>query len=287
VIVELQHMGHYSEAELVGARVGAAQMAFITQSDESTAGPEQSEEPAELEANPGTLVRLAPGEDVKEWTPSHPNTAYGDFMKHLTRRISSGMGVSYGALANDPSDASWSNARTALQLERELWVMLQEDWIAQFCQPVYERWLNAAILSGELVLPSMDWRRFTAASWVARKWDWVDPLKDLQAAKMGIEMGLTSRTQLLAEQGQELEDVFEHLQAESKLAGRLGIDVTGAGAGGAQAKPGGAAGSDDEDGRESEESPEDDELPEEERASRRSLKPRPAVAAALTNGKAH
>ena len=38
VIVALQHMSAYSEAALVGARVGAAQMGIITQSDDSSNG---------------------------------------------------------------------------------------------------------------------------------------------------------------------------------------------------------------------------------------------------------
>jgi lambda family phage portal protein len=231
VLIHTQHAGGYAEAALVHARVGAAQMAFITQDDESMAGPAQSTDPndplapAELEVNPGGMLRLAPGEKVESWTPNSPNAAYEQFMRDVTRRIATGLGVGYAQLSGDYSQANYSSMRQALLSERDLWEMLQDWWVSSFRQPVYERWLNAAILSGELQLASADWTRYKAVRWVSRGWDWVDPLKDVEASHLELFLGLTSLRRVLAQRGEDIEEVFEERAADELMAKQLGLTL--------------------------------------------------------------
>ena len=55
----------------------------------------------------------------------------------------------------------------------------------------------------------------------------MDPLKDVQAAVVAIQTGLGSRTEYLAEQGEDPEEVMKELAAEQQLADDLGVDVSG------------------------------------------------------------
>ena len=57
-----------------------------------------------------------------------------------------------------------------------------------------------------------------------RRWSWVDPLKDVQANIESINAGLKSRRQVIAEQGQDLDEVWSQLQAENDLAESLDLD---------------------------------------------------------------
>lgn len=64
--------------------------------------------------------------------------------------------------------------------------------------------------------------KFAAHAWQFRGWSWVDPLKDIQTAKEGIDLKITSRTRIAAEMGRDIEDVFDELQQEEKLAAKYG-----------------------------------------------------------------
>jgi lambda family phage portal protein len=157
---------------------------------------------------------------------------YSDFTKTVLRRIASGLGLSYASLSNDLREVNYSSTKVGLQTEREMWRMLQDWWIASFLQPLYVRWLEAATLSGELVLPGADWRRFAAVKWVPRGWPWTEPQREVQASETELRLGLTSRQRILAEQGSNFADVLEELAQEREMAAVAGV-VIDAPAGGA------------------------------------------------------
>ena len=58
-----------------------------------------------------------------------------------------------------------------------------------------------------------------------RGWAWVDPLKDVETAREGIAMRITSRSRIAREQGRDIEEIFDDLQAEEKLAAKYGINL--------------------------------------------------------------
>jgi len=103
---------------------------------------------------------------------------------------------------------------------------LQQWIIESFLQPVFEDWLKMALLSGELVLDSRDPSKFLAGKWEPRGWQWVDPLKDVQAAILGIGAGLTSRDAVVSEKGEDVEEIFEALKEENELAEEYDIDIS-------------------------------------------------------------
>lgn len=109
-------------------------------------------------------------------------------------------------------------------------------------QPVYARWMDAAVLSGALTLPGYEASRarLLTADWLPTKWDWVDPLKDANAEIAQIEAGLKSRTQAIAERGYDAEQVDREIAAERKRERLLGLDFRrpGSPAQGVEAVPG-------------------------------------------------
>jgi capsid protein len=44
---------------------------------------------------------------------------------------------------------------------------------------------------------------------------------------MSIKMGVTTRSEIAAAQGKNLEDIFEQLSKEQELADKYGLDITG------------------------------------------------------------
>jgi hypothetical protein len=63
--------------------------------------------------------------------------------------------------------------------------------------------------------------------WKGRGWQFIDPLKDLEALKMGVDLGVDSRQHANAEQGRDFEDVVEELAYEQEFADETGVDVSG------------------------------------------------------------
>lgn len=227
VMVPIKMLAGYSEAELVAARTGASNMGWLEYGEGSDFEAPDPKTPIKMEAKPGSVQMLPPGLTFKEWSPSHPNTAYPIFVKDVKRDIATGLRVSYNSLFNDLEGVNYSSMRSGLLIERDVWRMLQRWWIDRLLQPVYEAWLSTSILTGALVLDSRDSRKFQNIKWTPRGWAWVDPLKDVNATVIAIKNGLESRTGALAEKGDDLEDIFEELNAEKKLAESYGMVFEG------------------------------------------------------------
>ncbi len=262
VLAAIHHLNMYTETELIAARAGAAKMGFIVTKDpdapppggiEGTEATGDGSSPSasgllpgqEMEATPGTIEQLAPGQEFQGWSPDHPSTAFPDFTKSVLRRIATGLGVTYNTLASDLEGVNFSSMRSGLLLERDLWRLLQEWWIGSFRQPIYERWLNAAILARELRLPSADWRQYRDVKWISRGWDWVDPVKDVQASVIAIGNGLDSRTRILSEKGVDRYEVLEELAREAEDALEAGVSIDAGASKSAQpADPAAAQGAD-------------------------------------------
>ena len=59
--------------------------------------------------------------------------------------------------------------------------------------------------------------------WQAKSWDWVDPLKDIKASVEAINAGLKTRSDVISQQGGDIEDVYDQLAYEQALAEEKGI----------------------------------------------------------------
>jgi lambda family phage portal protein len=226
VMLQLRMLEGYIEAELVAARTGAAKMGWLEYTDASAYEEPNPDKKFVLEANPGTIETLPPGLTFKEWNPDHPANAFPNFVITIMRQIATGLGVSYNALASDLIGVNYSSMRSGLLIERDQWKRDQSWMIENLCEPVFEDFLLCAMDFGGLVLDSRDPEKFKAGKWEPRGWQWVDPLKDAQAAVLSIGANLTSRTRVLGEEGEDWEEVLEEIRSELDLAETLDIDLT-------------------------------------------------------------
>jgi capsid protein len=163
------------------------------------------------------------GMDFKAVDFQHPNGAFGDFNKAVLRGVASGLGVSYNTLANDLEGVNYSSIRAGLLDEREEYKTHQSFIIDHLCRPVFFAWLEQALLTDTLNLPAEKMDKFNAAEFRGRRWQWVDPLKDVQANITSIEAGLKSRRQVVSEMGGDFEDVIDELSEDQSLIAAAGI----------------------------------------------------------------
>jgi lambda family phage portal protein len=103
---------------------------------------------------------------------------------------------------------------------------LQHGVVAhQLCRPIWARWMETAVLAGALDLPEYAAApgRYRPVQWIPPRWDWVDPLKDIQAQVLAIEAGLSSRRKAVEATGYDLEEIDRENAADAARAACLGL----------------------------------------------------------------
>ena len=226
-MARLKMLDGYAEAELVAARTGAAKMGFLTkQTPDGWTGEIDGDGNLAMDASPGTIEELPPGVSFQAWATDHPNSGFGEFVKHVLRGVATSLGISYQTLASDLEGVNYSSIRAGLLEEREVWKSIQRFIIEHFCERVFEEWLQIELLSGRLGLPFEKLWKFNAPEFRGRRWPWVDPKKDIEASIMAVENRHRSLRDVIAENGGDIFDVLRTAKADEELAKSLGISLT-------------------------------------------------------------
>lgn len=216
-------LGGHFEAEMTKSRLVASKMAFLIRTGDEEYKGEESETGKYMDAEPGLIEELPKGLDIKAVDWNAPNQHFGDFTKVCLRRIAAGLGVSYNTFANDLESVNFSSSRVGLQDERATWKVLQAWFADHFCQPIFERFLEFSILSGAVPLPMTKFAKFNAAVWSGRRWEWVDPTKEVAAKISEMNAGLTSRPRILAELGIDPDELDEEILQDKEKREALGL----------------------------------------------------------------
>jgi lambda family phage portal protein len=229
VLRQIKMLDGYHEAELVAARVASATMAAI-----ETANPENApinpldsganEQPMEVE--PGAMLRLDPGEKLAMWDPQHPTSAFAEFTRTELHMIATGLGVSYGALTGDLSQANYSSMRMGLFGERDRWKRRQNSFATHVLRRVYRAWLPLAMLAQKLTGLGYDDSRWQTVKFQPRGFQSVDPIKDVTGKLLGVNAGVETLTRMAAEDGRDLEEVIIERRQEMDLFKQYDVPST-------------------------------------------------------------
>lgn len=230
----------YVEAAVVRAHVAACFAAFVTRPN--AWGYAQSRQTAdsatngqrEEELSPGAVYYLNPGESVSFGQPPSDAT-FDQFVGFVNKRISAAVGQPYVVTAKDFSGTTYSAARAAL-IEAMRTYQIRRKWLAHtFLNPVWDLFLQEAWGRGlypagtaaePFMVPDALGRPMPNPLWTQAEWipsggrGWIDPLKEAQAERVKLEMGVTTRDRIVAEfyGGTWDDDVVPQLERE---AGRI------------------------------------------------------------------
>lgn len=235
-MLSMHYAGEFALSALMAAKHGADHLGFFVTPDGS---PPPVGEPTADEAGsriatsaPGTWDTLPDGVDVKTVDSKYPNEVFGPFLKTANQRMSSGLpGASYPELCNDYEAVNFSSIRAAILSARDEWRKRQRWFASAILDPIFDEWLRLSLLSGALLLdngsalPLAKLPKFKAHGWRFRGWAWVDPVKDMEAARAAYELGITSLSRIASDMGRDIEDVFDERQSESALADRYGVTL--------------------------------------------------------------
>jgi lambda family phage portal protein len=231
-LFRMRQIGAFEDAAIVAARVGAAKMGIIQWKEGH--GPELEEgEETHIDAEAGVFQEIPSGAELKDWSPQYPNGEFAPFNKAMLRSLASGFGVSYNNLASDLEGVNFSSIRQGTLDEREYWKELQEWLVETLHAPVFDAWLPHALLAGRVKvkgrpLPAERLDQFAAVEWQPRRWTWIDPRADVDAATTSKNNMLISPSQIIREQGKDPQTVWaEHARDVAAMIGALeaaGID---------------------------------------------------------------
>ncbi|TWA76438.1 lambda family phage portal protein [Azospirillum brasilense] len=236
VLAQFKTLDHYSKAELQAAVVNAMIAAFIKSTEsiddlkELFGGPDEylaarAEHAVRLKA--GAVLPLFPGDEVRPFTPARPAAAFDAFTKSVLRHISAGLNIPYEILMKDFTQTNYSSARAAL-LEAWRFFNGRRQWLGTYwASPVFELWLEEAVNLGEVEAPDFYQNRYaySRCRWIGAGKGWVDPVKEAQAAKLRMEIGVSTLEDECAEQGKDWREVMEQQASEQAERRRLGLPL--------------------------------------------------------------
>jgi len=233
-LVKLNELDQYDDAELVRKKTAAMFAGFITrlapEDNLMGEGLADGNGVALAGLEPGTLQILEPGEDVKFSQPADVGASYADFLRMQFRAVAAAMGVTYEQLTGDLTQVNYSSIRAGLLEFRRRVEALQHGVIVhQLCRPIWQAWMEQAVLEGSLVLPgyarggTTKRREYLAVKWIPQGWQWVDPKKEFDAMLTAIRAGLLSRSEAISSFGYDAEDVDREIAADNARADGLGL----------------------------------------------------------------
>jgi lambda family phage portal protein len=245
IVERLKMLDKYDRIELQAALVNAIFAAFIESPfdheliDEALSADKLNSyqtaradfhEKRQVALNSGVRIpTLFPGEKLNFQAASRPASQFGEFEKACLRNIAAGLGLSYEQLSQDWSSTNYSSARAALLEVWKSFGRTRQRMAEQFATPLFVQWLEEGINRGDITLPDGAPDFYTAKAaycrvkWIGPARGWVDPVKEVQAAQMRMDTGISTLEDECADQGKDWQEVLQQRAREIAAMDKLGL----------------------------------------------------------------
>lgn len=210
LIASLKMVDAYRNAELSAALLNATlaayikspmdhdQLADMTTTSAYQDGRKEYHDSKSISAAGAKLMTLFPGEDVGMVDSVRPNVSFEGFKRALDRDIAAGSGQLYEQLSADYSQATYSSVRAGLI---DFWRgvnVSRRSFGTRFVRPIYGAVMEEAFSRNMLPLPRNapdfhgHFAAYTGSRWLSDGRGFVDPVKEVQAAALRINLGLST-----------------------------------------------------------------------------------------------
>jgi len=235
VLSWLRDLGIYVDNEIQASAVASCfTVAVKTETPISSMQPPTDYDTTDADGNqyeflqPGMVMNLRPNESIESANPSRPNAQAGPWINLMLRGIAVGTGLSYEIVARDYSQTNYSSNRASQLEDRRRFRRWQQYLIAHLCQPVWDRFVEAAAMAGNKAFPEMheilgDRRRCACVEWQPQSWEWVDPATEQAAAENSVRAFQSTYQDELAGKGANWRSVFRQRAKEEAMLKKLGL----------------------------------------------------------------
>lgn len=232
-MVTMATLDAYEDAELERKRIASLFAGFVLRKgedgeDHPLEGGDAVDDGGSIALEPGAMVDLLPGEDVKFAEPADVGGNYEAFLYRQLLRAAAGFGVPYAAMTGDLRQTSYGSIRAGLvEFRRRIEAMQHHVIVYQFCRPVWQRWFRDAVLTDALSISPgtflSDERGHLRVKWHTPRWEWIDPLKDRQAEKLAVDSGFKSRSDVIEAEGYDPEETDMRIKQDKNREAELGL----------------------------------------------------------------
>ena len=223
------NLEQYEEAELVSARIRACVVMALKRTTTDFQGDEKpfKDGAQKFEFAPGRIWDLPDGQEATMFDPGKTDQNYSFYTKSLIRKIASGLDISYESLASDLEGVTFSSIRSGKIEERDQFKKDQNFIEEHLCDPVFIAWVMIQLLLGNFGnVPASRLKNIIAGlNWSARRWLWVDPLKDAQAAEIKKRNGWISDESVAQEEGRDIEEEHQEQVMLDEFDEEIGFEL--------------------------------------------------------------
>lgn len=168
------------------------------------------------------VSHLGPGEKLALERASVPGQDFLPFSNSLARDMARTIGITYGGLTMDHSNATYSSVRME---NSSIWAVVmrrRERIAAPICQMVYANWLDEEIGEGRIPFKGgylafrANRERVSAAQWQGPPKPTADDYKSARASSERLENGTSSIEQETGDMGVDPDRLFEERQREHR-----------------------------------------------------------------------
>jgi lambda family phage portal protein len=217
-LLNLYELSTYMESSLVRARTGSLFAGFVRSADGTSIL--VNSETNDTSFEPGSMVRLRPGDDVQFSQPPDPTTGYTPFISTQLRAIAVALGLSYELLSGDLANVTFASGRhSLLAFERTVDSLVQNLMAFQFCRPIYQWWVKIMVATGALPESVLA----APVRWIAPEFQTLDSRMTTQSTVQKVRAGLMSRSEAVSSTGGDPEALDEQIASDNARADRLGL----------------------------------------------------------------
>lgn len=219
VITRLEDIKDYEESERVAAKIAAMLTAYVKRgtpemydADNAERDSEGNIIPNQISLSPGTIVdSLAIGEEIGLIDSKRPNPNVVTFRQGQLRAAAAGIGAGYSSISRD-YNGTYSSQRQELVEQWIHYACMTDDFVGQFVQPTWERFVLAAKLSGAIKVPSdVEPGTEDDALFVGQSMPWIDPVKEAAGWLNLVQAGFASEVEVMRKRGVNPRDVLEQI----------------------------------------------------------------------------
>lgn len=209
VIFKVMQSDKYIESVITQANIASKFSLIATAKDDDGYMPSMGDleenkplEPKTIEMEDGRIIAMNENYKIEPLNINH-NPNIESFIHSLDLQIAKSLGVSYATYSGNLKNANFTSSRTGLVQERRNFKRLQQYLIRKIHSPIYEAFVKNLAMRGK-ISPKEAQNAMSAYSFKTQGYEYVDPLKEVNAQKLQIQLGLKSIKEVLSDRGIEL-----------------------------------------------------------------------------------
>lgn len=182
------------------------------------------------EIGPGFVHYSGDGESVSTIDPQRPGSSFAPFIEASLRGVAAALNFPYEILAKNFFRTTFSSGRLAMLDGWMGFAMRQQTLVEQFLRPLWRRLVHDAVFMGLLdgLVDPVDYisrpHVYERHKWVGQGRGFIDPDKEVRAHVRANEAGITTKSIICGEKGQDWEDNEEQIDTEERKKIELRTD---------------------------------------------------------------